>query len=85
MVRSYHRKADRPDADRPVRVRYERHEEVDAEKLAEVLIRLALRAAGEDTGTGRTGDYLRGLLAHSGRIDTEHDDHGVAGTQSLSP
>lgn len=82
MVRSYQRKTDRPDSDRSVRVRYERREEVNAEKIAEVLIRLALRAAGENTETGRTGDYLRDLLTLSGRIDPKHDDHGVAGTNS---
>lgn len=43
-------------------VRFERREQTDAEKIAKVLIRLALRAAGDDTATGQAGDYLRGLL-----------------------
>ncbi|GAB3062758.1 MULTISPECIES: hypothetical protein [Micrococcales] len=62
MVRSYDRKTDRAGADRPVRVRFVRREEIDAEKVAEVLIRLALRAAGDGTATGRAGEHLRGLL-----------------------
>jgi hypothetical protein len=62
MVRSYDRKTDRANADRPVRVRFVKREEIDAEKVAEVLIRLALRAAGDGTATGDTGQHLRGLL-----------------------
>ena len=62
MVRSYGRKTDRADADRPVRVRSDRREEIDAEKVAEVLIRIALRAAGNGTTTGNAGSYLRDLL-----------------------
>ena len=62
MVRSYNRKTERAGADRPVRVRFVKHEEIDAEKVAEVLIRLALRAAGDGTATGNTGDHLRQLL-----------------------
>ena len=62
MVRSYGRKTDRADADRPVRVRFDRREEIDAEKVAEVLIRIALRAAGNGTTTGNAGSYLRDLL-----------------------
>lgn len=61
MVRSYGRKTDRADADRPVRVRYDRHEEIDAEKVAEVLIRLALRAS-DDNVTAQAGKHLRQLL-----------------------
>lgn len=61
MVRSYGRKTDRADADRPVRVRFERREEIDAEKVAEVLIRLALRAFDDDT-TAQAGKHLRQLL-----------------------
>ncbi|KAA9394006.1 hypothetical protein FCK90_08770 [Kocuria coralli] len=65
MVRKYQRKTDRPAATRPVRVRYQRREEIDAEKVAEVLIRIALRHADDDSDTGRTGDYLRDLLTTS--------------------
>ncbi|UAL30401.1 hypothetical protein K8W59_02385 [Nocardioides rotundus] len=61
MVRSYRRKANRADADRPVRVRFDRREEIDAEKIAEVLIRLALRAA-DDEVTAQAGKHLRHLL-----------------------
>lgn len=61
MVRKYQRKTHRPAATRPVRVRYQRREEIDAEKVAEVLIRIALRHT-DDSHTGRTGDYLRDLL-----------------------
>lgn len=60
MVRSYGRKTDRADADRPVRVRFARREEIDAEKVAEVLIRLALRAS--DDATAQAGKHLRQLL-----------------------
>ena len=62
MVRSYARKTDRAGADRPVRVRFDRREDIDTKKVAEVLIRLALRAGGDDEA-GQTGDYLRHLLA----------------------
>lgn len=62
MARSYRRKTGRPSADRSVRVRYERREQIDTEKVAEVLIRLALRQAGDDTEAGRAGDHLRRLL-----------------------
>lgn len=62
MVRSYKRTTDRPDANRPVRVRYLKREQIDAEKVAEVLIRIALRAAGNGTTTGNAGSYLRDLL-----------------------
>lgn len=61
MVRSYGRKTDRADADRPVRVRFDRREEIDAEKVAEVLIRLALRAPDDDV-TAQAGKHLRQLL-----------------------
>ena len=47
---------------RPVHVRYVQREQIDAEKVAEVLIRIALRAAGNGTTTGNTGSYLRDLL-----------------------
>lgn len=62
MVRSYDRKTDRADADRPVRVRFDKREQIDAEKVAEVLIRLAMRAADDDSATGQAGEHLRGLL-----------------------
>lgn len=61
MVRSYGRKTDRADADRTVRVRFDRREEIDAEKVAEVLIRLALRASDDDA-TAQAGKHLRQLL-----------------------
>ncbi|WP_193095660.1 hypothetical protein [Brevibacterium sp. FME17] len=61
MVRSYSHKTDRADADRPVRVRFDRREEIDAEKVAEVLIRLALRASDDDA-TAQAGKHLRQLL-----------------------
>lgn len=62
MVRSYQRRAHRPSADRKIKVRYEMREEIDVEKVAEVLIRIALRQAGQNTPAGRTGGYLRDLL-----------------------
>lgn len=62
MVRSYQRRTSRPSADRQVKVRYEMREEIDVEKVAEVLIRIALRQADQNTTTGRTGGYLRDLL-----------------------
>ena len=62
MVRSYDRKTDRAGADRPVRVRFVKRERIDAEKVAEVLIRLALRATGDGTATGQAGERLRDLM-----------------------
>lgn len=62
VVRKYQRRTDRAAANRPVRVRYQRRDEIDAEKVAEVLIRIALRHAGDDSEAGRAGDYLRDLL-----------------------
>jgi hypothetical protein len=47
-------------------VRYLKRDQIDAEKVAEVLIRIALRAAGNGTTTGNAGSYLRDLLT-SGR------------------
>ncbi len=61
MVRSYASKTDRAEADRPVRVRFDRREEIDAEKVAEVLIRLALHASDNDA-TAQAGKHLRQLL-----------------------
>ncbi|MFT4082106.1 MAG: hypothetical protein QM638_05940 [Nocardioides sp.] len=61
MVRRYERKTDHQNAERAIRVRFERREQIDADKVAEVLIRLTLRAA--DGEAARTGDYLRHLLA----------------------
>ena len=61
MVRSYKRTTDRPDANRPVRVRYLKRDQIDAEKVAEVLIRLALRAS-DDEATAQAGKHLRQLL-----------------------
>ena len=62
MVRSYQRTTDRSDANRPVHVRYIKRDRIDAEKGAEVLIRISLRAAGNGTTTGNAGSYLRDLL-----------------------
>lgn len=62
MVRSYKRTTDRPNANRPVHVRYVKREQIDAVKVAEVLIRIALRAAGNGTTSGNAGTYLRDLL-----------------------
>jgi hypothetical protein len=62
MVRSYKRTTDRSDANRPVRVRYIKRSDIDAEKVAEVLIRIALRAASNGTTTGNAGSYIRDLL-----------------------
>lgn len=62
MVRKYQRRTDRAAASRTVRVRYQRRDEIDAEKVAEVLIRIALRHADDDGQDGRAGDYLRDLL-----------------------
>lgn len=62
MVRSYQRTTDRPEANRPVHVRYIRRNQIDAEKVAEVLIRIALRASGDGTTTANAGSYLRDLL-----------------------
>ena len=62
MVRSDKRTTDRPDANRPVHVRYVKREQIGAVKVAEVLIRIALRAAGNGTTSGNTGTYLRDLL-----------------------
>lgn len=62
MVRSYQRTTDRSDANRPVHVRYIRRNQIDAEKVAEVLIRIALRASGDGTTTANAGSYLRDLL-----------------------
>lgn len=66
MVRTYQRKTAQLASDRQVQVRYERRDDIDVEKVAEVLIRVALRTASDDTETGRAGDYLRRLLT-SGR------------------
>ena len=62
MVRSDKRTTDRPDANRPVHVRYVKREQIDAVKVAEVLIRIALRTAGNGTTSGNVGTYLRDLL-----------------------
>ncbi|SDI33828.1 hypothetical protein SAMN04488693_109102 [Arthrobacter subterraneus] len=60
MVRSYSHRTDRAGADRPVRVRFDKRDDVDTEKVAEVLIRLALRAS--DDATAQAGKHLRQLL-----------------------
>ena len=62
MVRRCRRTTARVEADRPLRVRYEPREEIDVAKVAEVLIRIALRTAG-DQPVGQSGAHLRRLLA----------------------
>ena len=61
MVRNYQRKTQRPSSDRRVRVTFTRREQIDVEKVAEVLIRLALRASDDDA-TAQAGKHLRQLL-----------------------
>lgn len=63
MVRNYQRKTQRPSADRRLRVTFTRREQIDTEKIAEVLIRVALREAGTASPIGQTGDQLRALLS----------------------
>ena len=62
MVRNYQRKTQRPAADRNLRVVFTDRNRIDAEKVAEVLIRVALRHADTNTPTGRAGTSLRHLL-----------------------
>lgn len=61
MARRYHRTTTRVEADRSLRVQYELREEIDVAKVAEVLIRIALRTAG-DQPVGQSGAHLRHLL-----------------------
>jgi hypothetical protein len=63
MVRNYQRKTTRPSADRNLRVTFTRREQIDVEKVAEVLIRVALREADTSSPTGQAGSYLRDLLS----------------------
>ena len=63
MVRNYQRKTQRPSADRNLRVTFTRREQIDVEKVAEVLIRVALREAGTGSPVGQAGDQLRALLS----------------------
>ena len=42
MVRHYRKKTSRKSPDRPLRIREERRAQIDVERIAEVLIRLAL-------------------------------------------
>ncbi|MGP9695133.1 hypothetical protein ACT3TZ_11000 [Brachybacterium sp. AOP25-B2-12] len=62
MVRNYQRKTTRPPADRNLHVTFTRREQIDVEKVAEVLIRVALREAGTGTTVGQAGEQLRALL-----------------------
>jgi hypothetical protein len=62
MVRNYQRKTQRPSSDRRLRVIFTRREQIDTEKIAEVLIRVALREAGTTSRIGQAGDQLRALL-----------------------
>lgn len=63
MVRNYQRKTQRPSSDRRLRVTFTRREQIDTEKIAEVLIRVALREAGTTSPVGQAGDQLRALLS----------------------
>lgn len=63
MVRNYQRKTQRPSSDRRLRVTFARREQIDTEKIAEVLIRVALREAGTTSPIGQAGDQLRALLS----------------------
>ncbi|WP_087485389.1 hypothetical protein [Brachybacterium massiliense] len=63
MVRNYQRKTQRPSSDRRLRVTFTRREQIDTGKIAEVLIRVALREAGTGSPVGQAGDQLRALLA----------------------
>ncbi|GAA1171008.1 hypothetical protein CGLAUT_10090 [Corynebacterium glaucum] len=63
MVRNYQRKTQRPSSDRRLRVTFTRREQIDTEKIAEVLIRVVLREAGTGSPVGRAGDQLRALLS----------------------
>ncbi|MCK1802326.1 hypothetical protein MTQ12_04565 [Brevibacterium sp. R8603A2] len=63
MVRNYQRKTQRPSSDRRLRVTFTRREQIDTEKIAEVLIRVALREAGTGSPVGQAGDQLRALLS----------------------
>lgn len=63
MVRTYQRKTTQSASDRHVQVRYERREDIDVEKVAEVLIRVALREAGTGTKAGQAGTRLQALLS----------------------
>lgn len=62
MVRNYQRKTTRPPADRNLRVTFTRREQIDVEKVAQVLIRVALREAGTGSPVGQAGDRLQALL-----------------------
>ena len=62
MVRNYQRKTQRPAADRNLRVVFTDRDSIDAEKIAEVLIRVALRPADTNTPVGRAGGSFRHLL-----------------------
>lgn len=63
MVRNYQRKTQRPSSDRRLRVTFTRREQIDTEKIAEVLIRVALRKADTGGPVGQAGDQLRALLS----------------------
>lgn len=66
MPRRYVRSSSRSDSDRRISVRYETRKEVNYERIAEVIIRVALLEAGADTEAGKAGAYLQGLLAERG-------------------
>lgn len=62
MPRSYRKRSTRSEADRVIQVRYERRDEVDVARIAEVVIRVTLNAANESNDTGEAGAHLRDLL-----------------------
>ncbi len=64
MVRNYQRKTRRPSSDRRLRATFTRREHIDTEKIAEVLIRVALREAGTASPVRQAGDQLRALLGN---------------------
>ncbi|WP_152363189.1 hypothetical protein [Microlunatus speluncae] len=59
MVRHYRRTTEHITADRQISARIYRREQVDAEKIAEVLIRHALRAPDSGRGTLAAGNLQR--------------------------
>ncbi|MGK4187074.1 hypothetical protein AB0X98_02645 [Rothia koreensis] len=63
MVRNYQRKTQHPASDRRLRVPFTRLEQIDTEKIAEALIRVALSEAGTGSPVSQAGDQLRALLS----------------------
>ena len=63
MVPNYQPKTHRKPGERNLRVRFTKREQIDAEQVAEVLIRVALREAGTGSPAGQAGTQLRQLLS----------------------